>query len=48
MILFVTDYATFGLLGHADEVLGDEFDDARFLSPGASHAAWVDIEFSFP
>jgi hypothetical protein len=46
--LFDTDYATFGLLGEADEVLGDEFDDARFLESGASHAARVDIEFSFP
>lgn len=45
--LFNTDYAMFGLLGEADEVLGDEFDDARFLSPGAPRAAWVGIEVSF-
>jgi iron complex outermembrane recepter protein len=45
--LFNTDYATFGLLGEADEVLGDEFEDPRFLSPGAPRAAWIGVEFSF-
>ena len=45
--LFGTDYATFGLLGEADEVLGDEFDDPHFLSPGAPRAAWIGVEFSF-
>jgi outer membrane receptor protein involved in Fe transport len=44
--LFNADYETFGLLGEADEVLGDDFDDPRFLSPGAPRAAWVGIEFS--
>ena len=28
------DYETFGVLGQADEVLGDDFDDPRFVSPG--------------
>jgi outer membrane receptor protein involved in Fe transport len=46
--VFDTDYATFGLLGEGDEVLGDEFDDPRFLSPGAPRAAWVGVELSFP
>jgi hypothetical protein len=45
--LFNTEYATFGLLGEADDVLGDEFDDPRFLSPGAPRAAWVGVELSF-
>jgi outer membrane cobalamin receptor len=44
--LFNADYATFGLLGEADEVLGDDFDDPRFVSPAAPRAAWVGIEFS--
>jgi outer membrane cobalamin receptor len=44
--IFNARYETFGLLGEADEVLGDEFDDPRFLSPGARRAAWVGIEFS--
>lgn len=33
--LFGSDYSTFGLLGEVDDVLGDEYDDPRFLSPGA-------------
>jgi iron complex outermembrane receptor protein len=46
--LFNGDYATFGLLGEADEVLGDDYDDPRFVSPGAPRAGWVGIELSFP
>jgi outer membrane receptor protein involved in Fe transport len=38
------DYETFGLLGDAEDVLGDEFDDTRFLTPGAPRAAWVGVE----
>ena len=45
--LFGADYSTFGLLGEADDVLGDAYDDPRFLSPGAPRAAWVGIEFVF-
>jgi hypothetical protein len=45
--VFNTEYATFGLLGEADDVLGDEFDDPRFESPGAPRAAWVGIELWF-
>lgn len=44
--VFNRQYATFGLLGEADEVLGDEFDDPRFVSPGAPRAAWIGIEIS--
>ena len=44
--LFNAECATFGLLGEADEVPGDDFDDPRFLSPGPPRAAWVGIEFS--
>jgi outer membrane receptor protein involved in Fe transport len=41
------DYETFGLFGNAGEVLGDAFQDPRFISPAAPRAAWlgVDIEF---
>lgn len=45
--LFDSEYSTFGLLGEADEVLGDEYEDPRFLSPGAPRAAWVGLQFSF-
>ena len=44
--LFDTGFETFGLLGEADEVLGDGYDDPRFLSPGAPRAAWVGVEWS--
>ena len=46
--LFNREYATFGLLGDADDVLGDDFDSARFVSPGAPRAAWIGIELSLP
>lgn len=45
--LFNSRYATFGLLGEADDVLGDEYDDPRFLSPAAPRAAWIGIELNF-
>ena len=45
--LFDDRYETFGLFGEADEVLGDEFEDARFLSPGAPRAAWIGLEAIF-
>jgi iron complex outermembrane recepter protein len=45
--LFSADYASFGLLGEADDVLGEGFDDPRFFSPGAPRAAWIGIELSF-
>ena len=41
------DYATFGVFGEADEVLGDGFEDRRFVSPGAPRGAWVGIEVRF-
>jgi outer membrane receptor protein involved in Fe transport len=46
--LFNAGFESFGLLGEADEVLGDDFDDPRFLSPGAPRAAWVGVEWSLP
>jgi outer membrane cobalamin receptor len=39
------DYATFGLLGSADHVLGPAFDDPRFLTPGAPRSVWVGVEW---
>src|SRR5690606_17118161 len=42
-----TDYETFGVFGEPDEVLGDEFDDPRFFSPGAPRAAWIGIRVVF-
>lgn len=42
-----TDYETFGLFGEGDEVLGEDFEDSRFLSPGAPRAAWIGIGVEF-
>jgi outer membrane receptor protein involved in Fe transport len=45
--LFNTEYSSFGLLGEADEVLGDDFQDPKFESPGAPRAAWIGLELAF-
>ena len=42
--LFDRDYATFGVFGAADEVLGDGFESPRFVTPSAPRAAWLGIE----
>jgi outer membrane receptor for Fe3+-dicitrate len=44
--LFNSTHATFGVLGEADDVLGDAYDDPRFLSPAAPRAAWIGIELN--
>ncbi len=41
--LFDKRYRTFGLYGQADEVLGDEYDDPRFIGPGAPRGIWGGI-----
>lgn len=41
------DYETFGVFGEPDEVLGEDFEDPRFFSPGAPRAAWVGVRLSF-
>ena len=45
--LFNSSFRTFGALGEADDVLGDDFDNPRFVSPAAPRAAWVGLEISF-
>lgn len=44
--LFDTEYSSFGLLGEADEVLGDDYADPRFDGPGAPFGAWIGIRAS--
>lgn len=44
--IFDRDYKTFGVYGEADEVLGDDFDDGRFVSPGAPRAGWIGVRLS--
>jgi len=41
------EYETFGVFGEADDVLGGEFDDPRFLGPGAPVAAWLGVRLRF-
>jgi outer membrane receptor protein involved in Fe transport len=45
--VFDSQHATFGLLGDPEEVLGDDYQDPRFLSPAPPRAAWIGIELSF-
>jgi len=40
-------FQTFGILGTTEGVLGDEFDDVRFYSPGGRRAAWAGLEVRF-
>jgi len=44
--IFDRDYKTFGVYGEADEVLGDDYDNGRFVSPGAPRAGWIGIRLS--
>lgn len=43
--LFDREYASFGLLGEPDEVLGDEYDNPLFISRGAPRTAWVGLRW---
>ena len=42
-----TEYETFGTFGEPDEVLGDDFEDPRFLGPGAPRAGWIGVRVRF-
>ncbi len=44
--IFDVRYNTFGVYGQADEVLGDKYDDGRFVSPGAPRAGWIGVRLS--
>ncbi len=44
--LFDRDYESFGALGEPDEVFPD-FDDPRFLGPGAPRGAWLGARYTF-
>lgn len=45
--LFDAQYETFGVLGDPGDVLGDEYDDPRFVGPGAPRAGWVGVTLSW-
>jgi iron complex outermembrane recepter protein len=44
--IFDTNYSSFGVYGQADDVLGDAFDDSRFVSPGAPRAGWIGVRLT--
>jgi iron complex outermembrane receptor protein len=44
--IFDTHYSTFGVYGQAEEVLGDNFNDGRFVSPGAPRAGWIGVRLT--
>ena len=44
--VFDAAYETFGLVGTADEVLGDEFEDPRFVSPAAPISGWIGLKWT--
>lgn len=46
--VFDTHYNTFGVYGEADEVLGDDYEDARrFVGPGAPRGVFVGVRLTF-
>jgi hypothetical protein len=45
--IFDAEYYTFGVLGDAAPVLGDDFDDPRFYAPGSPRGAWIGLEVAF-
>lgn len=44
--IFDVHYNTFGLYGNPTEVLGDNFVDHRFVSPGAPRGGWIGLRLS--
>ena len=44
--IFDRKYKTFGVYGDATEVLGDDFNNGQFVSPGAPRAGWIGIKLS--
>ena len=45
--VFDERYNTFGVFGEADEVLGDDFEDTRFVGPGAPRGVWLGVQLEF-
>jgi outer membrane receptor protein involved in Fe transport len=44
--IFDTNYNSFGVYGNATGVLGPEFNDGRFVSPGAPRGGWIGVRLS--
>lgn len=45
--IFGREYKSFGALADAGEVLGDNYDNRRFVSPGAPREAFIGIKLSY-
>jgi len=44
--IFDRDYKTFGVYAQATDVLGNSFNDSRFISPSAPRAGWIGVRLS--
>jgi len=45
--IFGREYKTFGAFADADEVLGDDYDNRRFVAPGAPREAFIGVKLSY-
>lgn len=45
--LWDTEYDTFGVLGDADELLGPDATNPRFVAPGAPRGYWLSLIYTF-
>lgn len=44
--IFDERYSSFGVYGNATEVLGNAYDNGRFVSPGMPRAGWIGVRLS--
>ncbi len=44
--IFDKDYNSFGVYGNASGVLGSDFNDGRFVSPGAPRGGWIGVRLT--
>jgi outer membrane receptor protein involved in Fe transport len=45
--IFNRNYQSFGNFGEPDEVLGEQYNNPRFVGPGAPQAGWAGVKLSF-
>jgi len=44
--IFDKDYNSFGVYGNASGILGPDFNDGRFVSPGAPRGGWIGVRLT--
>jgi len=44
--IFDTNYNSFGVYGNATGVLGPDYNDGRFVSPGAPRGGWIGVRLT--